>query len=93
MFQKIFSEDTVYVAYYTPYNYSYLQERIAEWDLSELVNVDTLGVTDYSLPIQQITITDPTIPNTNKYRVWIHARTHPGETPSSWHFDGLYRNY
>lgn len=89
MFQKSFSEDTVYVAYYTPYNYSYLQERIAEWDLSEFVYVDTLGVTDHNLPIQQITITDPAFPNANKYRVWIHARTHPGETPSSWHFDGL----
>lgn len=89
MFQKTFSEDTVYVAYYTPYNYSYLQERIAEWNLNKFVTVDTLGLTDRSLPIQQITITDPAIPNTNKYRVWIHARTHPGETPSSWHFDGL----
>ena len=89
MFQKTFTEDSVYVAYYTPYNYSYLQERLAEWNLSALTKIDTLGMTDKGFPIQQITITDPVIPNEGKHRVWIHARTHPGETPSSWHFDGL----
>lgn len=89
MFQKTFSEDTVYVAYYTPYNYSYLQERIEEWKQNQFVKVDTLGLTDKNFPIQQITITDPIIPDTNKHRVWIHARTHPSETPSSWHFDGI----
>lgn len=89
MFQKTFTEDTVYVAYYTPYNYSFLQERINEWNLSSFVKVDTLGITDKGFPMQQITITDPNIPITNKKRIWIHARTHPGETPSSWHFDGI----
>lgn len=89
MFQKTFNEDTVYVAYYTPYNYSYLQERLAEWKQSPYTKIDTLGITDNGFPIQQITITDPSIPNTNKHRVWIHARTHPSETPSSWHFDGI----
>ena len=89
MFQKTFTEDTVYVAYYTPYNYSYLQERIAEWKLNPFTKIDTLGITDNGLPIQQITITDPLVPDTEKRRVWIHARTHPSETPSSWHFDGV----
>ncbi len=89
MFQKTFTEDTVYVAYYTPYNYSYLQERITEWKLNPFTKVDTLGITDKGFPIQQITITDPSVPSTNKQRIWIHARTHPGETPSSWHFDGI----
>ena len=89
IFQKTFTEDTVYVAYYTPYNFSYLQERIAEWEQSAYVNVDTLGFTDHNLPIQQITITESAISDEGKYRVWIHARTHPGETPSSWHFDGI----
>lgn len=89
MFQKTFTEDTLYVAYYTPYNYSFLQERLAEWKLNPFTKVDTLGITDKGFPIQQITITDPSIPSTNKQRVWIHARTHPGETPTSWHFDGI----
>ncbi len=88
-FEKIFSEDTVYVAYYTPYTYSYLQERIADWQNSEFVKVDTLGFTEHNFPVQEIILTDTSVPDENKLCVWIHARTHPGETPSSWHFDGI----
>ncbi len=88
-FEKTFEKDTVYVAYYTPYNYSYLQERIADWGKSEFVKVDTLGFTEHNFPIQEIILTDTSVSDENKFRVWIHARTHPGETPSSWHFDGI----
>lgn len=31
IFIKKFEQDTVYLAYYTPYNFSYLQKRINEW--------------------------------------------------------------
>jgi hypothetical protein len=89
LFQKTYERDTVYVAYYVPYNFGYLQERIAKWKQSEFVKVDTLGFTPQSFPIQEIRITDSSIPDSGKIHVWIHARTHPSETPSSWHFDGL----
>ncbi len=88
-FEKTFIEDTVYVAYYTPYNFSFLQERLSEWGESEFVKLDTLGFTEHNFPVQEIILTDPSVPDENKKRVWIHARTHPGETPSSWHFDGI----
>ena len=88
-FEKTFAEDTVYVAYYTPYNYSYLQERIGDWSTSQFVKVDTLGFTEHNFPVQELILTDTTVADEGKYRVWIHARTHPGETPSSWHFDGI----
>lgn len=88
-FQRTFEEDTVYVSYYTPYTFKYLQERINEWSKSSFVTVDTLGLTDHNMPIQEIIITDPSYPDEEKYQVWIHARTHPGEAPSSWHFDGI----
>ena len=89
MFQKTFEMDTVFVAYYYPYNYSFLQERISDWKNSEFVKCDTLGFTDHNFPMQELIITDNSVPNENKYKVWIHARTHPGETPSSWHMDGI----
>ncbi len=89
VFQTTFTHDTAYVAYYTPYTFSYLQERIKEWCKSRYVSVDTLGFTNHNLPIQEIILTDTSVSNDNKYQVWIHARTHPGETPASWHFDGI----
>lgn len=88
-FQKLFEEDTVYVSYYTPYTFNYLQNRINEWNLSSYVTVDTIGLTNHFLPIQEIIVTNPNIPASEKKSVWIHARTHPSETPSSWHFDGI----
>ena len=88
-FEKVFNQDTVFVAYYTPYSYNFLQERLAEWGNSEFVKIDTLGFTEHNFPVQEIVLTDSSVPDENKLRVWIHARTHPGETPSSWHFDGI----
>jgi len=89
LFQKTYERDTVFVAYYVPYSYGYLQQRIAKWKTSSYVNVDTLGFTQKEFPIQEIRITDTSIPDSLKFHVWVHARTHPSETPSSWHFDGL----
>jgi len=88
-FEKLFEQDTVYVAFYTPYNYSFLQERINTWKQSDYVRVDTLGFTPKNLPMQEIIITDFSVPDTEKLPIWIHARTHPSETPSSWQFDGI----
>ncbi len=88
-FEKTFDEDTVFVAYYTPYNYCYLQQRLADWSESEFVKIDTLGLSDRGFPMQEISLTDFSVPNDEKEFVWIHSRTHPGETPASWHFDGI----
>lgn len=88
-FEKTFEQDTVYVSYYVPYNYSYLQQRIKEWEKYSDVKVDTIGYSKHHLPIQMLTITDPSVNNSEKRAVWIHARTHPSETPGSWHLDGI----
>lgn len=89
VFQKTYTKDTVWVAYYIPYNYSFLQERLQSWKHSPYSKLDTLGWTLRNFPIQELIITDKSIPDSLKYHVWIHARTHPGETTGSWQFDGL----
>lgn len=91
VFEKEFIEDTVYVAYYTPYTYQMLQENLEQWKENEYVKLDTIGYTQNLFPLQEMIVTDHAIDNSEKLNVWIHARTHPGETPSSWQFDGIVR--
>ncbi len=89
IFQKTFQLDTVFVAYYTPYSFSHLQQRLNYWLANPLATLDTLGLTDHGLPIQEMVITDPFTPDSIKKHIWIHARTHPGETPSSFQLEGI----
>lgn len=87
---KVFTKDTVYIAYYIPYNYNYLQKRILQWRLEKnIVTIDTIGWNSQKRPLQIIKITDPSIPDSCKKRIYIHGRIHPSETPSSWYIDGL----
>ena len=90
-FQKTFEQDTVYVSYYTPYPYEMMQENLAIWKQNNFVQLDTIGFTQNLLPMQEMIVTDQTIDDTEKFNVWIHARTHPSETPSSWQFEGIVR--
>ena len=85
-----FPRDTVYLAYYVPYTLSYLQQRINDWIATgNVISLDTIGTSYGGRPMQMMTVTDPSVPDTNKKRIYIHGRTHTSETPSSWHLDGL----
>ena len=85
-----FHRDTVYMAYFVPYTYTYLQQRFAAWKATgNVITLDTIGYSYRGLPLQLITITDPTVPDRDKKRIYIHGRTHTSETPSSWHLDGM----
>jgi hypothetical protein len=88
-FEKTYTNDSVYVAYYTPYTLTYLNKRITAWLANSACSLDTIGYTKRGLPLYEVTATDRSVPDSVKEHIWIHARTHPGETPSSWQFDGL----
>ncbi|NUN08357.1 MAG: T9SS type A sorting domain-containing protein [Ignavibacteriaceae bacterium] len=88
-FEKTYERDTVFVAYYDPYTYAKLQGKLADWLTKPGTTLDTLGYTLNNYPLQELTITDPSVPASEKLRVWIHARTHPSETPTSFHFEGI----
>ncbi|HPW78728.1 MAG: Zinc carboxypeptidase [Bacteroidetes bacterium ADurb.Bin037] len=85
----LFTCDTVYVAYFIPYGWDMLQQRLVQWTGLSYVTMDTLGISMMGLPIQMLTVTDPQVPEKEKDRIWIHARVHPSESPASWQLDGL----
>lgn len=86
---KRFDRDTVFLALYAPYTYSYLQERLKEWTTRPDVTLDTIGSSYEGRPLQLLHITDPTVPADRKARIWIHSRIHPSESPASYLVDGL----
>jgi hypothetical protein len=85
-----FTRDTVYMAYFVPYTVGYLQKRIEQWQSTGNVTaLETIGFSHGNRPMQMMTITDPSIPDSQKKRIYIHGRVHTSETPASWHLDGL----
>lgn len=88
---KTFQHDVVYIAYFTPYSYSYLNERIKVWSEKPCVSVSEIGLSEQGRSIPLLTITNPDPNNSHrlKKRVYIHGRIHPSECPSSWHLDQM----
>ncbi len=87
---KKFEKDTVYIAYYIPYDFSYLQHRMKQWcTAGNIVKLDTIGLSNQKRPLQLMTITDTSVSDSQKRRIYIHGRAHSSETPASWHLDGM----
>jgi hypothetical protein len=89
VFRKTYTEDSVYVAYYVPYSVTQLTEKINQLRNNPYVKIDTIGYSEQNRPLIVLTITDFTIPDSQKFFIWTHGRTHPSETPSSYHLDGI----
>ena len=87
--QKRFTRDTVFIALYNPYTYSYLQERLKTWTARPGVALDTIGFSHEGRPLQLLHITDASVPRQQKIRIWVHGRIHPSESPASFLVDGL----
>jgi hypothetical protein len=50
---------------------------------------DVIGTTALGLPIRMWTITDLSVPDAGKRRVWVHAAVHPAETTAHFTAQGL----
>jgi hypothetical protein len=88
-FEQKMRAHQVYLASFVPYTFSHLENYLEKISLHPAVQIETLGFSQaYRFPIHHITITDP-LARKQKARVWIHARTHPAETPSSFILEGL----
>lgn len=86
---KRFERDSIYIAYFTPYTYSHLQHKIALWSARAAVQVDTIGYSANGLPLQVLRITDGSVGDATKKGVWVQARVHPSESPSSFVLEGF----
>ncbi|OFY41089.1 MAG: hypothetical protein A2X18_12065 [Bacteroidetes bacterium GWF2_40_14] len=86
---KIFTQDTVFISHFIPYKYSRLSNKIEQWRKCEYVDYREIGKSHLGVSIPMLTITDRSVPDQNKKRIWIHGRAHPSEQPCSWHLEAM----
>ena len=65
------------------YGYDSLLVDLERWQESPFVTIDSLGASVQNRAIWELTISDNPQSSSN-HRIYIHARTHPGEEESFW---------
>ena len=65
------------------YGYDSLLVDLVRWGASPFVTVDSLGASVQNRALWELTIADDPESSSN-HRIYIHARTHPGEEESFW---------
>ena len=66
------------------YSYDSLLVDIEKWEQSPFVKIQSIGASTQERDIFELTITGDQITRNSKRRIFIHARTHPGEVQSFW---------
>jgi hypothetical protein len=87
--EKKFDTSTVWIARYYPYSFAKLDNFIKSHLGNPLLKFEIIGITTLGKDIPFLTITDPSIHDSLKKRIWIHARTHASESASSYVLEGL----
>jgi len=84
-----FTERRVYIARFYPYTTRDLDRYLDKIRQSPYVTLSSLGKSSgYGLDISLIRIEDPDVVDSEKRAVWMHARSHPAETGSSFLLEG-----
>ncbi len=86
---KQFTEETVWISRFIPYTFSDLESYNKRIETNASVTIETPGVTRGGNPIYLWKIIDNSAPQIAKERIFLHARTHPAEIPSSFLLEGL----
>jgi len=71
------------------YSYDSLLNDLEYWRSFNQVSVSTIGQSTLGRDIFELTITDNPIAKSDKPRIYIHARTHPGEVQAFWVTDEI----
>jgi hypothetical protein len=78
------------LAKYFPYTVTRKNAFVAQAGAHPRVrSVTTLGNSAQGRPIQMLEITDTTVPDLGKKRIWVHTAVHPNETPAFFVMEGL----
>ena len=80
---------SIRLAKYFPYTLGMYDRFRASISGSPFVKEETIGRSAQGRGIVMHTLTDPSVPDAGKQRVWVHAAVHPSETPASFSAEGL----
>ncbi|MEA3505037.1 MAG: M14-type cytosolic carboxypeptidase [Bacteroidota bacterium] len=78
--------DSVYIAYFAPFSYEQHLGLLNNAQQSPLCTLESIGKTIQGRPIDFLRIGDG---DSNKKKLWVIARQHPGETMAEWFMLGL----
>jgi murein tripeptide amidase MpaA len=85
-FEMMSEYDTVFFAYFEPYDYEQHLHLVAGAQLSPLCRVEQLGTTVAGRDLDLLIIGEPA---EGKKSIWITGRQHAGEPQASWFMEGL----
>lgn len=88
-FVRSFEQPTVWIASFYPYTHTDLQDYLDRITDDTDVRLEAIGETREGRDIEMLTITDVGMADTDKSRIWLHARSHPAENGSSFLLEGL----
>ncbi len=76
--------NTAEVAFYDPLGYAETLERVNDLVRQcEDATSEVLGQSYMGRDLWFVTVTDPTVPDSQKHRMWVHSRAHAGEHTST----------
>lgn len=84
-------KSTLWLARTPPYTNRHLTALLQEFHGSKALRNKSIGKTPEGRPIPLLTITDFSAPDTRKKVIWLMARQHSWESPTSWVAEGYIR--
>lgn len=81
--------ESVRLAKYYPYTVKDKDAFLSIIGKDSRTRIEETGLSYENRPIHRVDITNFEKDDSNKYRVWIHALVHPGETPPAFVIEGL----
>lgn len=84
-------QNQIWIAHVPPYTWSRLNRLFAQLDRQAWVRREVIGQTVHGRTLHLVTVTDFTVPDTGKKTVWLQARQHAWEAPTSWVMEGALR--